>query len=375
MHIALFFTYEISVKDWLTSGLLSREIELYKQISNNTEIQFTFITYGTKEDIEILSEFKKIKVVVVGEYLKSKNKFVKFIQSLTIPFRLKKELKNIDLIKTNQLMGSWIPIILKLLLKKPLIVRTGYDLLEFSIKEKKSIFKIIFYYFLTLLSLIISDKYFVTSKKDLATLNKKFWFLNCKNIEIRQNWVNLPTEPITLKNRKKNAVLMVGRLERQKNYFNVIDNLSGSKLTLDIIGAGSLRKSIEDFAKLNNVNVNFLGTFDHTSLIKKYTQYKYYLLYSKFEGNPKTLLEAMSQGCVPLVLKNENIIEIIKNGINGIILQDEQDSIYEWVLNLNNNSNLFKEISKNAQLLIHEAFSLENYKKREIEDYYNLTNK
>ena len=38
-------------------------------------------------------------------------------------------------------MGSWIPIILKLLIKKPLIIRTGYDILEFSIKENKSLLK------------------------------------------------------------------------------------------------------------------------------------------------------------------------------------------------------------------------------------------
>ena len=115
MHIALFFTYEIAAKDWLVSGLLSREIELYKQILNKTDIKFTFVTYGSDEDIEILSEFKKINVIPVGKYIKSRNKTVKFIQSLFIPFRIKKDLKNIDLMKTNQLMGSWIPIILKLL--------------------------------------------------------------------------------------------------------------------------------------------------------------------------------------------------------------------------------------------------------------------
>ena len=82
MHIALFFTYEISAKDWLVSGLLSREIELYKQILNKTDIKFTFITYGSDEDIEILSEFKKINVIPVGKYIKSRNKTVKFIQSL-----------------------------------------------------------------------------------------------------------------------------------------------------------------------------------------------------------------------------------------------------------------------------------------------------
>ena len=59
-------------------------------------------------------------------------------------------------------MGSWIAIILKFIIKKPLIVRTGYDLLEFSIKENKSLLKIT-YYLLTYFSLFFCDKYFVSS--------------------------------------------------------------------------------------------------------------------------------------------------------------------------------------------------------------------
>ena len=375
MHIALFFTYEISVKDWLAAGLLSREIELYKQISNSTEIEFTFITYGDDEDIKILSQFKKIKVIPVGKYLKSKNKIVKFIQSLIIPFRIKKDLKNIDLIKTNQLMGSWIPIVLKLLLKKPLIIRTGYDLLEFSIKEKKSILKILFYYLLTLFSLLFSDKYFVSSTNDLSNLNKKFRLIKNKNIELRPNWVNIPKEMKNNIDRKKDRILMVGRLEDQKNYQSVIKNLAGSKLALDIVGEGKLKKSISDFGQENNLEIHFLGTLDHNLLIEKYREYKFYILYSKFEGHPKTLLEAMSQGCVPLVLKNQNIVEIVNHKVNGIVLVSETESLNKWVMYLNENNNEFKKLSINARNHIVNTFSLEKSLHVELQDYADLIKK
>ena len=70
------------------------------------------------------------------------------------------------MIKTNQLMGSWIGIMLKLIFAKPLIVRTGYDLFRFSIYEKKSLIKKIFYYILTQFSILFSDLYLVTSRTD-----------------------------------------------------------------------------------------------------------------------------------------------------------------------------------------------------------------
>ena len=69
------------------------------------------------------------------------------------------------MIKTNQLMGSWIAIMLKLIFAKPLIVRTGYDLFRL-IYEKKSLIKKIFYYILTQFSILFSDLYLVTSRTD-----------------------------------------------------------------------------------------------------------------------------------------------------------------------------------------------------------------
>jgi glycosyltransferase involved in cell wall biosynthesis len=375
MHIALFFTYEISAKDWLVSGLLSREIEIYKQILNKTDIKFTFVTYGSDEDIEILSEFKKINVIPVGKYIKSRNKTVKFIQSLFIPFRIKKELKNIDLMKTNQLMGSWIPIILKLLLKKPLIIRTGYDLLDFSVKEKKSMLKILFNYLLTLFSLLFSDKYFVSSTNDLLNLNKRFSLIKNKTIELRPNWVNIPKEMNNIMGRKKERILMVGRLEDQKNYQNVIKNLSGSELVLDIVGEGKLKKDIANFAQVNNVEIHFLGTLDHSVLLEKYGEYKFYILYSKFEGHPKTLLEAMSQGCVPLVLKSQNVMEVVEHKTTGVILESEKESLNKWIKYLNEDNNEFKRISMNARSLVVNTFSLEKSLNVEIQDYTDLINK
>ena len=375
MHIALFFTYEISAKDWLVSGLLSREIELYRQILNKTDIKFTFVTYGSDEDIKILSEFKKINVIPVGKYIKSRNKTVKFIQSLFIPFRIKKELKNIDLMKTNQLMGSWIPIILKLLLKKPLIIRTGYDLLDFSVKEKKSMLKILFNYLLTLFSLLFSDKYFVSSTNDLLNLNKKFSLIKNKTIELRPNWVNIPKKMNNIMGRKKERILMVGRLEDQKNYQNVIKNLSGSELVLDIVGEGKLKKDIANFGQKNNVEIHFLGTLDHKVLLEKYGEYKFYVLYSKFEGHPKTLLEAMSQGCVPLVLKSQNVMEVVEHKTTGVILESENESLNKWIKYLNEDNNEFKKISMNARSLVVNTFSLEKSLNVELQDYNDLINK
>ena len=45
------------------------------------------------------------------------------------------EIDHFDLIKQNQLLGSWAAILLKINSRKPLYTRTGYDMFLFSLKE------------------------------------------------------------------------------------------------------------------------------------------------------------------------------------------------------------------------------------------------
>ena len=113
MNIILIFTYGISLKDWHETGILKRELKIYKKIIDNYDIKFTFITFGNSEDKKYINE-KNIEVIPVYEYIqRQNNKYFRFISSLTFPFKIQKYLNNKSLIKTNQLNGVWLAIILK----------------------------------------------------------------------------------------------------------------------------------------------------------------------------------------------------------------------------------------------------------------------
>ena len=79
---------------------------------------------------------------------------------------------------TEWIMGR---IILKILTKKPLYIKTGFDQFIFSIKEKKSFFKRILFYLLTQLGLMNSNLYTVASKHDVSFINKYYYFLIVKS--------------------------------------------------------------------------------------------------------------------------------------------------------------------------------------------------
>ncbi len=370
MNVAVFFTYNISLVNWIDLGIYSREMQIYKNISESSEANFTFLTFGDKQDLLIKDHLFNYEIIpIYNKIKKTKTKSLNFLKTLILPFKLKKDLKNIDLIKTNQLNGAWSAIILKFLLKKPLIVRTGYDLLSFAIKEKKSFYKRIFYYFLTQISLIFSDKYLVSSNADKEFLKK--YFISTNKIEVSYNWI-LPGNKYNSGKRYDSKLLAVGRLEKQKNYHEMIKNFSDSNYQIDIVGEGSQKKELMDLAKSNNVKINFLGTLNHPDLINLYKEYKFFLLFSKFEGNPKVLIEAMGMGCIPIVNNDKNILEIIKNYETGIVIDVKKDRVVPIIDRLNRDFEKTKIMSENIFNITNKKFSIENNIKFEIELYKEL---
>jgi glycosyltransferase involved in cell wall biosynthesis len=199
----------------------------------------------------------------------------------------------------------------------------------------------------------------------------KNFFSNKSKIKIFNNWVN-DYEKNKNKNKNKNKILAVGRLEEQKNYKNLIVNLQNSPLELDIVGYGTQREELSNLAKEYNVKTNFLNTLSHSDLIDLYKEYSFYIIFSHFEGHPKSLIEAMSCGCIPIALNSEYIHEIIVDSTNGLILNSDQEKIERKIDLLNSNDEFFKEISNNAFRFTQDNYSLKKLLKRELELYKEL---
>jgi len=374
MKVLVVFSFGYSLETWQKAGNLKRELDYYKYFSKTYKTKFYFITYGNKSDYELIKKYSDyIEVFPAYDYISMSNfKFINFIKSFYLPFKLKNLLKSYDLIKANQLTAFWTALIFKIILKKPLITKTGFDAFIFAKNEKKPVYKILIFYFLTQIALIFSNFYSVSSKSDIKFIKSKYFFT--KNLLYRPNWVYVNYSSLE-KDRKKNKILMVGRLVDQKNYEYALNLVKNSKYEIDIVGSGNLKNSIEELSKKLNIKVNFLGNYDYDELIKLYSQYKYFLLTSKFEGNPKVLLEALSSKCIVIVSNIENNLEIIRDGQNGIVLDIDKAPIKisslldDNILNYN-----FESIKLNSIKTIENDYSFEKALIQEYEDFVNLIN-
>lgn len=358
MNIGFFFTYGYSLKTWKNSGNISRELQILELLTERYDVTFTLFTYGDEEDFKIIEKNTKFKIVPIYTKINPSNiKIINYLKSFLILFKFKKEIKNTNIIHQHQLLGSWVTIFIKLIFKKPLLIRTGYDMYLFSKFENKNKFLVVLYKLLTLISLKFCDLYTVTSKSDKNFLGKKFKKYSNK-ILLRPNFVDNNFQTL-IETRSSKKILSVGRLTYQKNFELLINQFKNSDFEIDIVGEGELLKPLKNLAKINNVKVNFLGNLEFSTLLELYNKYFFYVSTSLYEGNPKSVLEALASGCIVLASNIPNHQEIIENEENGYLFDLENPNIVELCKKIMEDKDLINKISSNATKYLEENNSID----------------
>ena len=363
MNVILFFTYDISLKTWQEIGLLEREMKYFNKLIKYG-IKLTLVTYGDSSDLGIINNSNISVIPIYSLYRKPRRRLAKYFKSFIIPYLIRNELKNCDLIKTNQLLGSWVAILIKLLLKKPLFTRTGYDMYNFSKNMGKTFYIQFLYKSLTSLTLRFSDLYTVSSKSDM-----KLFKTSKKNVLYRPNWILPVNTPVNIE--KMNKFISIGRLEMQKNYEKTIEFMSETNFEIDIVGEGSLNVKLAKLADSKKIKMRILDQLENDELLSLLAKYKFYISNSNFEGHPKSLLEAMSVGCVVFASNISNHIELIDHGKNGFLIDNNSKKSFEDLIENIDNLEL-ESIAKNAVSFVHENFSLEKASDEEFLDYNSI---
>ena len=117
---------------------------------------------------------------------------------------------------------------------------------------------------------------------------------------------------------------------------------------VDIVGEGNdLDELIKESKKLD-IKVNFLGKISNENLINLYSNYKYFISSSLYEGHPKTVIEAMSSGCIVFLSNIPNHVELVDDGVNGFIFDLETNKLSNKIKTVLDNNYDLKQISNNA---------------------------
>ena len=115
-----------------------------------------------------------------------------------------------------------------------------------------------------------------------------------------------------------------------------------------------------------------MGILNNDDVLNLLSEHKYYIHTSYYEGNPKTILEAMSVGCIVIVPNNPNIEEIVENNINGLVYDLKKDDLIAVIQSAEKKD--LEVVSKNAISYINQNNSLEKILKLEYNIYQEILN-
>jgi 1,2-diacylglycerol 3-alpha-glucosyltransferase len=174
-------------------------------------------------------------------------------------------------------------------------------------------------------------------------------------------------------------MLSFGRLTEQKDPLTLIKIFSIisseiKDITLAIAGHGELLEKTRELAKKNNLNnVIFLGYVDEANKPNLYACSDYYILTSKYEGQPLTLLEAMSSG-LPCVVSDIPNLHIVADANCGIIIDclDPKTAAQDVVKYIKENHSSHSNNSRKYAEDNLDWSSIANKYLREFRSYSNL---
>ncbi|GAI75517.1 unnamed protein product [marine sediment metagenome] len=365
----------MSLKEWDRLGMLNREMRLYECLVDRG-IEIGFFTYGDESDFYYQDRFPKIKIIPAWQKNDKIPSLKKdFLFSWVLPWKYRKELATFDLFKTNQMWGSWVPLLTRMLEKKPILVRCGYEAYKFSQDGNDTLLMKKLLYWLSRWAYSSADAVALTTKESACFAHSVFK-LPINKIIIQPNYVDTDVfKPLTPDKYYPKKILFVGRLVEQKNLFSLLKAVSYTKIGVDIIGHGPLKKKLERYAENHRVNVRFLGTIPNIKIPKVMARYPIYILPSFYEGHPKTLLEAMSCQMAVIGTKVTGIKEVIDDNVNGLLCEPTFNGLKSSIKRLINDQYLQKKIRSKAREFIKKTFSLEKIVENEIKIYRDILNK
>jgi len=234
---------------------------------------------------------------------------------------------------------------------------THAPFLEKGLRNKFTEFIVKFYDFLYGKKILNSfDKVMAITKWEIPLLLK----LGCEKEKIVYIPNTIPEEFFKQKKgRAERKILFFGRINRIKNLETLI--LACSKLKhsrnyrLDITGPADEKYlgELKNLARKLKVNVKFSEPiYDLRERIKKIDSCEIFVLPSKREGLPLSIVEAMAREKIVVSSNTQGGKELIKNGENGFLFKigdyNELSRILKFCLNEKNSKQL-KKIKENAR--------------------------
>jgi glycosyltransferase involved in cell wall biosynthesis len=357
LRVVTFFSYGMSLATWRKNGIADRELDRYKRLAARLG-EVTLVTYDRTSPL--LPAGCSLRVIY------NRWGLPRSLFSILAPFLCGRQIMRANVLLSHQMAGSWAAVLAGIIWRKPVVVRQGYLLGENLRRSharwsKRVVVRMVEYLAYRFADAVISTvpPVPVFGRPQLAAV--RVIPNGIDTGRFNSNSLAVPREsPV--------RVLFVGRLNAfEKNLENLIRAASGAGFQLRVIGEGRDRQTLQRLADAEGADISFVGAVPNEDIPRALADADIFALPSRFEGNPKALLEAMS--CrVPVVTTHwEGAEKIIQDGENGVFCEPDAASIKSALQRLASDPEWRLRIGVAARKTVLENYDLD----RQIEDEAN----
>lgn len=362
LSVCLFLCFGQSVQTWRVAGLLSREMSLYALLASKG-VKVGIVSWGAEDD-EFCEQFPNIDIIPAGN--------VSVLGAFAAIWRLRHTIAKYSIFKTEQMFGSWAAVFGSLLLRKPLLLRCGYEWYRFKLQEGKPAWLRWSAWLISLAAYRYADHIILTSFGDQDFVASHFLGHISAKSSVFCNFVDTdcfaPDDGID-----RRGILAVGRLTEQKNYPLLIRASAILGCHVTIVGDGELRVDLQNLARDLSAPVTFVGNVPNEDLPVLYREHAIFALTSHHEGCPKALLEAMSCGCAVVATKVAGVSELVTHEKQGLLCAaDDVNSLVQALQRMCEDKSLRRACGVRARRQIMGMASLDSFASRELKLYRTL---
>jgi len=365
MRLVLFFSRGVSLDIWSSIGMIERETALYLRL-HEKGVQVSFVTYGGRSDLRYADQLEGIEILC--------NKWnlpLHWYERL-LPILHTKTLCRAHVFKTNQTNGADIALRSAKLWRKPLIARCGYmwsefarrhgdpGQLELAGKIEKQVFE--------------NASRVVVTTHAMKTYIEENYVVDADRVLVFPNYVLTDMFSPGETKPASNRICFIGRLHEQKNLHTLVQACEGLGIELHLVGEGHLRAVLQEQAARLNISLVMHGNLPHHQLPEIIRQSAIFALVSRYEGHPKSLLEAMSCGAAVLGADSPGIREQIIHGETGWLVKIDAESIRSGIQLLLVNPDLRETLGRKARNFVIDYCSLDKVIEMEYALLSNLVN-
>ncbi|MBR0282668.1 MAG: glycosyltransferase family 4 protein [Oscillibacter sp.] len=146
------------------------------------------------------------------------------------------------------------------------------------------------------------------------------------------------------------VLLSVGEVNRNKNHALVLRTLPKLECAYYVIcGAGPLMKDLRALSEKLNVSERFIMAGYRTDIADFYRMADIFLFPSLREGLGMALLEALACGLPALAMNTRGPADIIRDGENGFLMENNVDAWVDKIRNLCQNPEVFSKLRSAAR--------------------------